>query len=82
MFEPRIFWSGRYLTNIVLITITQASKNINKSNKTDKKKSEIWARIVLGSGSHVTSIVIVVKVNPQNKESSLDSPESWVSKSE
>lgn len=46
--------------------MTQPSKNMNRSSNTVKKKSAIWAGRVLGSGSLVIRIVIVVNVKPHN----------------
>ena len=75
-FDPLIFSNGRYLQNNVLIVVTQAIKKINRLSNVDRKKSEIWARKVLGSGSQVTSTVMIVKVNPQNSDISPVRPES------
>ena len=73
---------GKYLQKSVLMIMTQPSKNCSKFSITVRKNSETCASKTLGSGSLVTSIVITVNVNPQNRESSDVSPESWLKKSE
>ena len=75
-FDPFIFSKGRYLQNTVLMVMTQAIKKTNRLSNVDRKKSETCARKALGSGSQVTSTVMIVKVNPQNSDISLVRPES------
>ena len=76
MFEYLMFFNGRYLQNVVLIIITQPSKNCSRFNIIVRNNSEICASKMLGSGSLVIRIVITVIVKPQKSESSDVSPES------
>jgi hypothetical protein len=76
MFEYLMLFKGRYLQNIVLIVITQPSKNCSRLSIIVRNNSEICANKTLGSGRLVTRIVITVNVKPQKRESSDVSPES------
>jgi hypothetical protein len=65
---------------LTTITVCHASKNRHKSNKTTKKKKMSCEIRLLGSGSWLRSIVIVLNVKPEKRDNMVtrDPPTSLI----